>query len=80
MVEVDSKRSIEIAIAWCLAWGDGLEPQVAPEVLHQMRDAMLGEGQIPDAVQSFVSQAKALQAIPEDYFPETLDQLQQDLP
>lgn len=74
----DSKCSIEIAIAWCLAWGDGLEPRVDLEVLKQMRAAMLGQGQIPESVQPFVSQAQALQAIPDDYFPKNLAQLRED--
>lgn len=80
MVDIDSKRSIEVAIAWCLAWGDCLEPQVDLPVLHQMRKAMRGEGQIPDAVRPFVNQAQALQTIPEDYFPEALAQLRADHP
>jgi len=80
MVEVDNKRSIEIAIAWCLAWGDDSQPQVSHEVLHQMRTAMGSEGPVAEIVQPFVNQAQALQSISGDYFPKTLNQLQSDHP
>jgi CRISPR-associated protein Cmr2 len=74
----ESNQQVITAIAWCLAWGDGLEPRVDLEVLKQMREAMLGQGQIPESVQPFVSQAQVLQAIPDDYFPEKLAQLRED--
>ncbi|MCL6435219.1 MAG: type III-B CRISPR-associated protein Cas10/Cmr2 [Leptolyngbyaceae cyanobacterium HOT.MB2.61] len=45
-----------------------------------MREAMLGQGQIPASAQPFVSQAQALQAIPDDYFPKNLAQLREDYP
>jgi CRISPR-associated protein Cmr2 len=77
---VKEQNTIQIAIAWCLAWGDGLEPCVDLEVLKQMRAAMLAQGQIPASAQPFVSQAQALQAIPDDYFPKNLAQLREDYP
>lgn len=63
---------LNTAIAWCLAWGEGLQPQVDLKTLHQMREAMAGKGQIPSAVHSYVEQAKALDKLP---YPKTLDQL-----
>ena len=63
---------LNTAIAWCLAWGDGLQPQVDIKTLHQMRAAMAGQGQIPEAVRSYVEQAQALDGLT---YPKTLDAL-----
>lgn len=72
MANDQTKKSIEIAIAWCLAWGDGLEPQVGHPVLRQMHDAMTGEGAVPTEVQWYVEQAQKLAQLP---YPKTLDEL-----
>ncbi len=80
MVELDSKRSITIAIAWCLAWGSDKEPAIEHGVLVQMREAMKASNPVPSETQPFVDLAETLQAIPENYFPSTLAQLQQDYP
>lgn len=72
MVEIDNKRSIEIAIAWCLAWGDSLQPQVALDTLVQMRLSMLEGREVPVALQSYVEQAQALEHL---NYPQTLDGL-----
>lgn len=72
MAEVDSKRSIEIAIAWCLAWGDSLQPQVALDTLVQMRLSMLEGREVPVALQSYVEQTQALEHL---NYPQTLDGL-----
>ena len=72
MVNHKNKQSIQIAIAWCLAWGDGSEPQVGPLVLRQMHDAMTGAGTIPAEAQQYVDQAQKLAKIP---YPKTLDEL-----
>ncbi|MBE9079035.1 type III-B CRISPR-associated protein Cas10/Cmr2 [Romeria aff. gracilis LEGE 07310] len=66
-------QSIQIAIAWCLAWGDQAQPQVEIAVLYQMRQAMLGEGTMPEEMRSRLEQVRQLDAL--DY-PQTLDQLQ----
>jgi CRISPR-associated protein Cmr2 len=80
MVELDSKRSITIAIAWCLAWGSDEESAIEHGVLVQMREAMKAGNPVPSETQPFVNLAETLQAIPEEYFPSTLTQLQQDYP
>ncbi|TVQ05657.1 MAG: type III-B CRISPR-associated protein Cas10/Cmr2, partial [Leptolyngbya sp. DLM2.Bin27] len=67
-----TKLSIEIAYAWCLAWGDQLEPQVDRDTLHQMRQAMLSGESVPEAVRSYVEQARQLDQL--DY-PQSLDEL-----
>ena len=63
---------LNTAIAWCLAWGDGFQPQVDIKTLHQMRTAMAVQGQIPEAVRSYVEQAQTLDKLP---YPKTLDKL-----
>jgi CRISPR-associated protein Cmr2 len=72
MVEIENKRSIEIAIAWCLAWGNSLQPQVALDTLAQMRLSMLEGREVPVALQSYVEQAQALEHL---NYPQTLDGL-----
>ena len=73
MVELNSKRSIEIAIAWCLAWGDDLEPHVDLDTLVRMRQAMADGQAVPAPVQAYVEQAQTLAQLS---YPETLDELQ----
>jgi CRISPR-associated protein Cmr2 len=69
--------SIKIAIAWCLAWGDGEEPSLDRPILIQMRQAMQAGGPVPTAAQPYVALAEDLENLS---FPETLAQLQQDHP
>jgi len=52
-----------IAIAWCLAWGEGLHPQ-NPEVVEQMRHALQNNQPLPDLVQPFLAQAEKLNHLP----------------
>ncbi|MGL5058509.1 MAG: type III-B CRISPR-associated protein Cas10/Cmr2 [Microcoleus sp.] len=72
--------AIAIGIAWCLAWGEGREPQFELPVLQQMRQALNNgkDEDLPGEVRSIVAQLQQFQDIPEKYFPETLQQLQQD--
>lgn len=74
------EQKILTAIAWCLAWGEQREPQFDMTVLQQMRQALsIGElDEVPESVRLLVQQVQQLQTIPEDYFPKTLTQLQQD--
>ncbi|HBE20348.1 MAG TPA: type III-B CRISPR-associated protein Cas10/Cmr2 [Cyanobacteria bacterium UBA11149] len=76
----DSKKSMTIAIAWCLAWGKGRQPQFPLPLLQEMREALLNETEIPGEVAGIVAEVRRLEAIPEDYFPETIAQLQDKYP
>lgn len=69
------EKSMEIAIAWCLAWGERREPQFGLSVLQQMRQALKNGAEVPDEVKAIVEQVQRLQAIDEEYFPSTLDEL-----
>lgn len=66
------QNTIQIAIAWCLAWGTSSKPQVSLEILRQMRTAMLSGGNLPEAAKKYVEQAQKLHTLP---FPKTLDEL-----
>ncbi len=61
------EKSIQIAIAWCLAWGGDRLPQ-HPEVIQQMRDAVRGDQALPDSARPFLAQAQQLGELE---FPET---------
>jgi CRISPR-associated protein Cmr2 len=76
----NSQKRTLIAIAWCLAWGAGKEPQtgITVELLHQMRTAILNNQSPPAEVARFIELANQLQSISENYFPETLAQLKVD--
>ncbi|MGJ3250433.1 MAG: type III-B CRISPR-associated protein Cas10/Cmr2 [Elainellaceae cyanobacterium] len=67
-----NKLSIIVSIAWCLAWGDSLQPQVDFRILQQMRQAMLERADVPEVVRSHVEQANQLNELS---YPETLDAL-----
>ncbi len=67
-----------IAIAWCLAWGNGREPQFDISVLKEMREALRNGQDVPEVVKEIVEQVKELQSIDEKYFPDTLEQLKSD--
>ncbi|MBE9096204.1 hypothetical protein IQ252_20390 [Tychonema sp. LEGE 07203] len=45
-------ESIAIGIAWCLAWGEGREPQFDPSVLQEMRRALTSGEEVPRVVSS----------------------------
>ena len=68
MVNLDNKRSIEIAVAWCLAWGNGLEPQADRNVLNQIRNT----DKRSEVAQKYIERAQKLDSLP---FPNTLDAL-----
>ncbi|MEO1148490.1 MAG: type III-B CRISPR-associated protein Cas10/Cmr2, partial [Cyanobacteria bacterium J06638_22] len=72
MTKDKDQELIEIAIAWCLAWGEDLEPQTDLETLSQMQEAMSKQGQIPDTVRSYVENAQTLNQLP---YPQTLEAL-----
>lgn len=67
---------LAIGIAWCLAWGDKRQPQFKSTVLQQMRQALHSGEAVPEQTQALVEQVRQLQAIPEDYFPQTITELQ----
>ncbi|GBO53384.1 CRISPR-associated RAMP Cmr2 [Pseudanabaena sp. lw0831] len=72
------KKDITIALAWCLAWGEQKQPQFEISVLQEMRQALHSDRQVPEAVRSIVEQVQQLQNISEHYFPETLQQFQNE--
>ncbi|MGB7442192.1 MAG: type III-B CRISPR-associated protein Cas10/Cmr2 [Coleofasciculaceae cyanobacterium] len=76
----DSAKSITVAIAWCLAWGDKRKPQFDLSVLQQMRQALNEGKEVPEEVRLLVEQVKRSQDIPRDYFPGTLEKLKDDYP
>lgn len=69
---------MEIALAWCLAWGEGREPQFGLNVLQQMRQELKNGTEVPEAVQALVDQVQQLQSIDENYFPSTLNELKHE--
>ncbi|MEG4518117.1 type III-B CRISPR-associated protein Cas10/Cmr2 [Microcoleus sp. AT9b-C3] len=67
--------AIAIGIAWCLAWGEGREPLFDLSVLQEMRRALNSGEEVPEDVREIVERVRELQAIPQDYFPETITEL-----
>lgn len=80
----NSSSSIEIAIAWCLAWGDRREPQFDIDVLLEMRRALNAGEEVPAEVKEIVDRVRELQVIPDNIpqneFPETITELQNKYP
>lgn len=77
---MDKMNSVNIAIAWCLAWGNERQPQFDLTVLREMCKALRTGGEVPEAVKEIVQQVKELQGIEEKYFPQTLEALKNDYP
>lgn len=71
---------MEIALAWCLAWGEAREPKFGLNILQQMRQALKNGAEVPEKVQALVEQVRQLQSIDEKYFPPTLDELKNEYP
>lgn len=69
-----------IAIAWCLAWGEGRQPQLDLSVLHRMRLSLQEGKEVPQEVRAVVEEIKELLNIPLDYCPEKIAQIQIDYP
>jgi CRISPR-associated protein Cmr2 len=80
-VSNDSKRCIQTAIAWCLAWGSDRSPQYPSRVLEKFhKDLRKGNPVAPD-LQQHLTQVQRLQAIaPDAEFPSTLEELQAQHP
>ena len=76
----DHKKDITIALAWCLAWGTQKQPQYDISLLQEMRQAIQSDREVPTEVRSLVEQVKRLQNIDKDYFPETIQGLQEKYP
>ena len=78
-----SHNSMKIALAWCLTWGNERKPPFDLAVLHQIREA-LKNGQevpeVPEKAQALVKQVEELQNIPEDFFPNPLEELKNRYP
>ncbi|MBE9187286.1 type III-B CRISPR-associated protein Cas10/Cmr2 [Microcoleus sp. LEGE 07076] len=77
-------ESIAIGIAWCLAWGEGREPQFDPSVLQEMRRALTSGEEVPAQVREIVDRVRELLAIPDNIsreeFPETITDLENKYP
>lgn len=70
----NSSNVIKIAIAWCLAWGKGRQPQFDLSVLQQMRQALNEGKEVPEEMQTLVEQVNQLDSLD---FPKNLDELKQ---
>ncbi len=74
----NSDSTITTAIAWCLAWGDGRNPQFSHEILQQTRQAVKLGQEVPEPTRSLVKQAGQL--FEEIEFPDQLTQLRDKYP
>lgn len=74
---MEKMSSVSVAIAWCLAWGNGRQPQFDITVLQKMREALNQNNakEVPEAVKAIVQQVEEWQSIKDNYFPQTLDEL-----
>ena len=70
----NSASSIATGIAWCLAWGEGREPQFDINVLWEMRRALNSGEEVPAEVKQIVDRVRVLEKLE---FPETLEKLRQ---
>lgn len=73
----DAKDSITIAIAWCLAWGEGRKPQYDVEYLQKMRLDLSQGREVSEEVRSLVGQVDKIQNqnLP---FPKNIAELQEN--
>ncbi|AFZ42899.1 CRISPR-associated protein, Crm2 family [Halothece sp. PCC 7418] len=76
------EHKIKIALAWCLRWGDKIEPAVELAALKQMRRGMMQEkpDDIPASLQPTLDLVDALQGIPDENPPETLTEIREQYP
>ena len=68
-------NSVNIAIAWCLAWGNERQPQFDISVLQEMREALRNGQDVPEVVKEIVEQVQKLEELE---FPDTLEKLKSD--
>ncbi|MBD2435563.1 type III-B CRISPR-associated protein Cas10/Cmr2 [Nostoc sp. FACHB-110] len=61
--------SIGVAIAWCLAWGNGREPN---DLITQTRQALNQRKELPEKFQELMRQVQKLQ---QEQFPDSLEKL-----
>lgn len=65
---------LKIALSWCLAWGQGHQPQFDISLLREMRQALLNHTTVPKPLASLVKQVEILEAIPTDAYPNNLEE------
>ena len=70
----NSLSKLSIGIAWCLAWGEEIQPQFGSENLQRIRQAILEHQEIPEELQSIIEQVRQLETLE---FPEAIEQLKQ---
>jgi CRISPR-associated protein Cmr2 len=80
MTNKNKHNPITTALAWCLAWGDRLEPQFDLPLLQKMRQALNDGDEVPAEVRSLVDLVVQLQDIDKSYFPRSLHDLQKEYP
>ncbi|NEP17843.1 MAG: type III-B CRISPR-associated protein Cas10/Cmr2 [Leptolyngbya sp. SIO4C1] len=69
MSQQTTQSSIKAAIAWCLAWGDGIEPNHPIEQLQEFRQAILqGDPVTSASLNLILSQTETLLSSSEDGF------------
>jgi CRISPR-associated protein Cmr2 len=63
------QKRMTVAIAWCLAWGDGKQPNHSVEALHELRQAILTNRPLDDSsLQEILQQTQALVGFSNDSF------------
>lgn len=73
----DLKQRFKIALSWCLAWGEAKESAYPLDILNAMRDAIDTPEKTPPEIQNIVGQVAALQAIPNEAKPQTIEELKE---
>jgi CRISPR-associated protein Cmr2 len=83
MTATSSASPVPIALAWCLAWGEGRDPQFPLPILQQMCAAIRTDDAagIPEALQPLWAQVRQFQeSVAATTFPKTLAELQSRYP
>jgi CRISPR-associated protein Cmr2 len=73
------QKRMTVAIAWCLAWGDGENPQHSKEALHELRQAILTNRPLDDSsLQEILQQTQSLVGFSNDSFefPKTIEKIE----
>lgn len=69
------KKDLKIALVWCLAWGEELQPKCDRQQLETAVNALRNNGEVPPELAGIVTQVEHLQNIPDDDQPEDITAL-----
>ena len=83
MTEENSINQIAIALTWCLGWRE-IEKLITQSqndkipIINEIRTSLINKNNIPKEIEKYHQQVEKLLSIPQDYFPQNINELKSE--